>query len=545
CQFVVNDKFDYTAHLINPDLLVDWENIEEIRLSEPETPSCPICLYPPVAAQITKCGHVFCYACILHYLSLSDKQWRKCPICYESVYKNQLRSVLTNKAKLYRTGEKITFRLMFREKGSNIVAPVSNSRSENSSIFNRFEDSFARFSKLLLTTNQQTLISTIEREKVELECQYAQEKDQPESCFILEALEAINCRKQTLRSLPVANSNSKDSDTPKDAPRTECIETFIDAFNDISVMAPNENAKNEKTSTIGENNTNNMKNKPLTEKIYYFYQGQWRFLKSLRPDDGQPIFMHPLNVHCLIMEYGSLARAPELITGIVVEADTFTMCPDVRKHYRYLGHLPLTSVFSLIEFKFDESDGQVSKKTLECFKDEFEKRDRFRARKLDQEKKQQERCQLWEKAVLHNASSIGGNNSTLSIDLPSSTYVHSVQSQIEASLTSSDSNLIENINRTLPSTSGVQTETSAASSLDEHGLSFAQMLKCGKPKQNVRIVADPKDSEEYAPSALTSYRAEFGDAIKLALENFNSKNNDGNASNGKKKKKKGKILFTL
>lgn len=54
-------------------------------------PSCPICLYPPLAARITRCGHIFCWPCVLHYLSLSDKSWSKCPICYEAVHTADLK----------------------------------------------------------------------------------------------------------------------------------------------------------------------------------------------------------------------------------------------------------------------------------------------------------------------------------------------------------------------------------------------------------------------------------------------------------------------
>ena len=43
------------------------------------------------AAKITRCGHMYCWPCLLHYLSLSDKAWRKCPICYESIYKDDLK----------------------------------------------------------------------------------------------------------------------------------------------------------------------------------------------------------------------------------------------------------------------------------------------------------------------------------------------------------------------------------------------------------------------------------------------------------------------
>lgn len=57
-------------------------------------PSCPICLYPPVAAHITRCGHIFCWPCMLQYLSLSDKSWSKCPICYEAVHSSDLKRLV-------------------------------------------------------------------------------------------------------------------------------------------------------------------------------------------------------------------------------------------------------------------------------------------------------------------------------------------------------------------------------------------------------------------------------------------------------------------
>ena len=53
---------------------------------------CPICLEPPVAPQVTKCGHVFCFACLLHHAATAEKKWSTCPICFEMVYVEDLRS---------------------------------------------------------------------------------------------------------------------------------------------------------------------------------------------------------------------------------------------------------------------------------------------------------------------------------------------------------------------------------------------------------------------------------------------------------------------
>jgi hypothetical protein len=96
CQFVVKSSGNYNVHLADPDTLVDWDLIEQVVLkTTAAVPSCPICLYPPKAAKITRCGHVFCWPCILHYLALSDHSWRKCPICYEAIHRQDLKSVVS------------------------------------------------------------------------------------------------------------------------------------------------------------------------------------------------------------------------------------------------------------------------------------------------------------------------------------------------------------------------------------------------------------------------------------------------------------------
>lgn len=55
---------------------------------------CPICLGKPVAGRMTKCGHIFCFPCILHYIQLSDiPKSAKCPICGDTVHEGMLKSV--------------------------------------------------------------------------------------------------------------------------------------------------------------------------------------------------------------------------------------------------------------------------------------------------------------------------------------------------------------------------------------------------------------------------------------------------------------------
>lgn len=52
-------------------------------------------------------------------------------------------------------------------------------------------------------------------------------------------------------------------------------------------------------------------------------------------DDCQQMFLHPVNVRCLLREYGSLEASPDSITATVVEIDGHTVT-EVSKH----KHIP-------------------------------------------------------------------------------------------------------------------------------------------------------------------------------------------------------------
>lgn len=42
-------------------------------------------------------------------------------------------------------------------------------------------------------------------------------------------------------------------------------------------------------------------------------------------EDGQHMFLHPINVRCLVREYGSLEQSPEKISATVVEIAGYSM----------------------------------------------------------------------------------------------------------------------------------------------------------------------------------------------------------------------------
>ncbi len=224
CQFVVKNTGDYTVHMCEPDRLVDWDLIEEIQIETLEAISCPICLYEPVSAKMSKCGHIYCWPCMLHYLSLSDKSWRKCPICYESIYKKDLKSVRVLKHDVvYKTGDSITLNLMFKYKNkfNTIFLPASmqatflsdEKEAKSGVTYDMFKNpaytDCRKYFKLHSKSAQDIHCDVIQRERRELTTQAEIDKDQPEVCFVAEALVLLDDRENGLKEEMMASSCKK------------------------------------------------------------------------------------------------------------------------------------------------------------------------------------------------------------------------------------------------------------------------------------------------------------------------------------------------
>ena len=78
--------------------------------------------------------------------------------------------------------------------------------------------------------------------------------------------------------------------------------------------------------------------------MFYFYQSS----------DGQAIYLHPINVQILVRCYGSLELCPETIQGRIIEAETLSMNEELRNRLRYLGHIPVSKQFQIMEISLTE-----------------------------------------------------------------------------------------------------------------------------------------------------------------------------------------------
>merc|ERR1739848_672670 len=119
------------------------------------------------------------------------------------------------------------------------------------------------------------------------------------------------------------------------------------------------------------------KNQTTPKDVFFFYQSS----------DGQPIYLHALNVQMLVHEYGSLENCPPRLTGKVLEKDNTSMTEELRNRLRYLRHLPLTSIFEVCEIQMKPP--LISKETFNEFSDQLETRRRKRNRRAREERRRE------------------------------------------------------------------------------------------------------------------------------------------------------------
>merc|ERR550534_561682 len=121
------------------------------------------------------------------------------------------------------------------------------------------------------------------------------------------------------------------------------------------------------------------------KETFYFYQCS----------DGQPIFLHAMNVEMLIAEHGSFEACPKKIRGKILERDSASMTLDLRNKLRYMAHIPVTCAFEVAEI-----DLQVSKEVRAKFLPQLEARRMRRAKRARDERRREKRIQVVENKIM-------------------------------------------------------------------------------------------------------------------------------------------------
>ncbi|KOC64579.1 RING finger protein 10, partial [Habropoda laboriosa] len=530
CQFVVTANGNYTLYLSDPDVLVDWKLVEQIS---PENLSCPICLCSPVAGKMTRCGHVYCWPCILHYLSLSDKSWRKCPICYESIQKSDLKSVTEVTQSTLNLGDTITLRLMRREKGSLLTVPVGSTIQNPTNFFQVSETVSNQVYSKLLIANTKDVMNIIERERVQLKLELSDNPDSPENCYIEQALDELSKREELLQMVTLIKVKSDSEVVPENGTVISQTEgnniekqlTQPESHDCKEICTLSKDIKNvdEESPKSVENSPNGAQSTLGMQKFFYFYQAE----------DGQHLYLHAMNVKMLEMQYGNLENSPHVITGKLLEREGGSLTEDLRRRLRYLCHLPLTCQFEVAEIELKPPI--VSKEVLFSFQDQLTLRHK---RRQQQEREERKR----ERKIIEEENKRMGKYPTPIVHIDSRRHFPQWQPELLFSEEGAPSPAELTATSSVASSPPLSTfdEMVASRKTDnvahEQGLSFAEMLRNtgtpsksqtvwpsinstrGKSCSNTTIQSSLGDAEEQDYASVPSHSQSFGDALAAALE---------------------------
>ncbi|TDL28031.1 hypothetical protein BD410DRAFT_739414 [Rickenella mellea] len=399
-RFVMKPTGDYTVHFADPDIYFQWQDILQVIIprgsvhataDDPDiisTPAeahttCPICLSPPSAPRMTKCGHVFCFPCILHYLEISDRS--KCPMCFVSVDAKQLKSVkwfdehaspfdgvrnsstalqfpasgIVPGAKTPPAGSILHMRLMQRPQITTLALP--RSQTWPSDVIPPHQAPFyflpdvLRFAKFMLATPDQ-LISDLSNDLEELdiekrtllngndilgitfiEAAESKVRGQLAKAVAMESdfvNEAIGKAKKELRDTGLRHDRDEQRrrqvETASPPNEVADIPDALLATQSIGFSSKAIPLKPQPTLIRTPRPRRNLNPPPPSTSTYYYYQAA----------SGAPIFLHPLDIRILLAHFSEYASFPSTIAIRVEAASEGSVDDDLRKRCKYLAHMP-------------------------------------------------------------------------------------------------------------------------------------------------------------------------------------------------------------
>ncbi|KAJ7110369.1 hypothetical protein C8R43DRAFT_1099731 [Mycena crocata] len=404
-RFVMNPNGDYTVHFADPDIFFQWQDILQVIIPRSSAlasaaasgdgtgqdegrTSCPICLSPPAAPRMTKCGHVFCFPCILHYLNTSENKWARCPICFDSVNEKQLKSVKWFDGPLYleedvdvpiagssssgsvlgaafeaapRPGTTMRMRLMQRPQITTLALPRSHTWPSDllpphQAPFHFLPDVFD-YAKFMLATpsylvadlsqdlnelaTERRILSGMTDDLGVLFVDAADEKIRHqiakatalETPFLKERIDKATRDQREIQERVAFHESRRKQEAAMHSPAQPDVPQEFLLLKSGALPPPSEPSLPSGPPAGGRNNPRQRRNvnpPPPSTSTYFYYQAA----------SGLAIFLHPLDIKILLSHFSSYPAFPDVITIRVENFSEGTVNDDLRKRCKYLAHMP-------------------------------------------------------------------------------------------------------------------------------------------------------------------------------------------------------------
>ncbi|KAL0483365.1 hypothetical protein AKO1_014721 [Acrasis kona] len=390
-QFVVRPPSQQTnansGHYLvaksDPDKLVEWSTIELIRTITKDEVTCPVCLENPVAPKITKCGHTFCYHCILRYLSTSDHNQRKCPMCNDMIELDALKSLQILPAT---DGE---LRLLRRPKNSIIPSFV-----DEEDIFPRYDAPIARFSRYTIIDDIEPIIN-LELDQIDVALGSS---DMAEAVYLELARDQVKTRLVLWKRWASTHLAGTKGNVQKVKLHGHSQEPVHDIFGHDDHDDEDDDAHHhyDDHDPVEEEQAQHKRSKSaaLQQKVqnlpyFYFYQSS----------DGRSTYLYPVNLKMLIQQHDAeMQNLPlTLNCSTFLQDEEIELTHDKRKMYATLRHLPLGADIRFLEL---DLSSLVSRHVMSDFYKILQTRADRRSRLLQKKRRELEEDQKREEEVL-------------------------------------------------------------------------------------------------------------------------------------------------
>jgi Zinc finger, C3HC4 type (RING finger) len=439
-RFIVNPQGSYHAQAANADVHLDWDSVLQVLASEQtQAASCPICLGMPVAPRMAKCGHIFCFPCLIRYMHSTDDdtpmpekkaRWQKCPICWDTIYVSDTRPVrwfIEQGPYLPLEGGDVVLRLVKRNPGSTLALPRDGAEDldPHDDIPWYHAAEVADYARIMkggedyMISQYDSEIEELNRQKQEDELLFGDD-----TTWVQKAIKNINDAKEKVRGLgnpphivrvekkrpqdTIDSEHASDSFAhtqtadlkhelnfdssdglnhgPSISNNIGEVIAGVDALNLDAHGNHEKSRKKDKSSMSHTKGSAQRENAGATDQPYYFYQCLPHF------------YLSALDIRILKAAFGEYSSFPATILPRVEHISTGHVVDDeLRKRAKYLGHLPYGCEVGFLECDWTDI---VVPEVLDRFRIETNKRrqrnrdkeareekDRIRAEKEEDEKR--------------------------------------------------------------------------------------------------------------------------------------------------------------
>jgi hypothetical protein len=352
--------------MVDPDSPVDWNSVDVVVLSSGAAGdwNCPICLYAPVCPRLTKCGHLFCFSCILRHFC-EDRHGR-CPMCYARSEVGELRGVMLKPSTPVDLGRSVHFSLLRRSRSSLVPVPASQDLQYPEVEHPVEGEPCSQYARIVVAAPAAVLNRAAGDDcilkKQREEC--LTQGDTEALPFITQAREMLA---QRIKSLTTSGLNAGVS-----------VNVGMMDFSSVKVSASDSSRHGSEPPKVASM-------LPVAEsQAFSFYQ---------LSDGLSRAFLHPLSMRCLLEEAGQNPLSlPAELEATVVEVESVRLTHDVRRRYPFLGHLPEHCLVDFVELDLRYL---LSSATLEKYGAELTRRHQRRrsiARERERERVEEERA---------------------------------------------------------------------------------------------------------------------------------------------------------